>query len=134
MRKKLYIFIHFAKSKKVIFLPISIILRFIPIGIPKKCKIEAPCCIYNRIQIRILLVNWLQEELDQPDLRPRGEREEELVRRDREAPLGEGCFAPGTYRVRDFSYSIVVKKISLHSSFLINFVRYLGCNKQSIKF
>jgi hypothetical protein len=82
MRKKLYIFIYFAKSKK--------------------CKIEAPYCIYNRIQIRILLVNCLQEELDQPDLRPRGEIEEELVRRDREAPLGKGCFAPGTYRVRGF--------------------------------
>ncbi len=31
MRKKLYIFKHFAKSKKVFFLPISIILRLIPI-------------------------------------------------------------------------------------------------------
>jgi hypothetical protein len=62
----------------------------IPFGIPKKYKIEAPYCIYNRIQIRIFLLNWLQEELDQPDLRPRGEVEEELVRRDREAPLGGG--------------------------------------------
>jgi hypothetical protein len=39
--KKLYIFKHFAKSKKV-FLPISIILRLIPIDIPKKYKIETP--------------------------------------------------------------------------------------------
>ena len=31
MRKKLYIFKHFAKSKKVIFFQISIILRLIPI-------------------------------------------------------------------------------------------------------
>jgi hypothetical protein len=40
------------------------------------------------MQIRIFLLNCLQEELDQPDLRPQGEIEEELVRRDREAPLG----------------------------------------------
>ncbi len=35
-----HIFKHFAKSKKVIFLPLSIILRLIPIEIPKKYKIE----------------------------------------------------------------------------------------------
>ncbi len=43
MRKKLYIFKHFAKSKKIIFLPISIILRVIPIEIPKKSiKLKPP--------------------------------------------------------------------------------------------
>ena len=57
------------------------------------------------MQIRIFLLNCLQEELDQPDLRPQGEIEEELVRRDREAPLGKGCFAPGTFRGGDVSYT-----------------------------
>ncbi len=48
MRKKLYIFKHFCKKQKVIFLPISIFLRVIPIkfetlkppstyGLGKKC-------------------------------------------------------------------------------------------------
>jgi hypothetical protein len=101
-------------------------LRLIPSEIPKKYKIEAPyCIIYNRI--RILLVNCLQEELDQPDLRPQGEIEEELVRRDREAPLGKGCFVPGTYRVRN---TVVVKKFSFHSTSLPIFD--LGCNLQHI--
>jgi hypothetical protein len=39
-QKELYIFKHFAKSKKLSF-AISIILRLIPIEIPKKYKIEA---------------------------------------------------------------------------------------------
>jgi hypothetical protein len=34
-QKKLYIFKHFSKSKKLFFLPISIIFRVIPIEIPK---------------------------------------------------------------------------------------------------
>jgi hypothetical protein len=41
--KKLYIFKHLAKIKKF-FLPISIILRLIPIEIPKKkSKLKSPC-------------------------------------------------------------------------------------------
>ncbi len=49
MRKKLYIFKHFAKSKKL-FLAKSINLHLIPIEIPKKYKIEAPYCTHTLTQ------------------------------------------------------------------------------------
>ncbi len=48
MRKKMYIFKHFAKSKKLFFCQyLSFSVRVIPIEIQKKYKIEAPYCTAN---------------------------------------------------------------------------------------
>ncbi len=51
MRKNLYIFKHFAKSKKVIFLPLSINLRLIPIEIQQKSIKLKPPTVHPFLQV-----------------------------------------------------------------------------------
>ncbi len=116
-------------------MPISIIVRLIPIEIPKKYKIEASHLYvpYNRFQVRILLVNWLQEELDQPDLRPRGEVEEELVTRDREAPLGGDHGLITGLRIRIHFIRIRIQHVRLNTNPDPDPIRIQGFNDQKLK-